>query len=98
MVKKSHPQREYISNNLTFSVIQWSTYKANIAYPHNIMRNAIESEAVLAEILATADAEVHGMRNYETPCYCTFNIVGPSGVRALPLAAGINEGDHYFRC
>ena len=23
--------------------------------------------------------------------------VGPSGVRALPLAAGINEGDHYFR-
>ena len=61
------------------------------------MRNAIESEAVLAEILATADAEVHGMRNYETPCYCTFNIVGPSGVRALPLAAGINEGDHYFR-
>ena len=60
------------------------------------MRNAIESEAVLAEILATADAEVHGMRNYETPCYCTFNIVGPSGVRALPLAAGINEGGHYW--
>ena len=23
--------------------------------------------------------------------------VGPSGVRALPLAAGINEGGHYFR-
>jgi hypothetical protein len=22
---------------------------------------------------------------------------GPSGVRALPLAAGINEGGHYFR-
>ena len=22
--------------------------------------------------------------------------VGPSGVRALPLAAGINEGGHYF--
>jgi hypothetical protein len=22
---------------------------------------------------------------------------GPSGVRALPLAAGINEGVHYFR-
>ena len=21
---------------------------------------------------------------------------GPSGVRALPLAAGINEGGHYF--
>ena len=25
-----------------------------------------------------------------------FNF-GPSGVRALPLAAGINEGGHYFR-
>ena len=24
-------------------------------------------------------------------------LVGPSGVRALPLAAGINEGGHYFR-
>ena len=23
--------------------------------------------------------------------------LGPSGVRALPLAAGINEGGHYFR-
>ena len=22
---------------------------------------------------------------------------GPSGVRVLPLAAGINEGGHYFR-
>ena len=22
---------------------------------------------------------------------------GPSGVRALPLAAGINEGGHHFR-
>jgi hypothetical protein len=24
-------------------------------------------------------------------------IIGPSGVRALPLAANINEGGHYFR-
>ena len=23
-------------------------------------------------------------------------VIGPSGVRALPLAAGINEGGHYF--
>ena len=23
-------------------------------------------------------------------------IIGPSGVRALPLAAGINVGGHYF--
>ena len=23
--------------------------------------------------------------------------IGPSGVRALPLAAGINKGGHYFR-
>ena len=23
-------------------------------------------------------------------------IIGPSGVRALPLAAGMNEGGHYF--
>ena len=23
-------------------------------------------------------------------------VVGPSGVRALPLAAGTNEGGHYF--
>ena len=26
-----------------------------------------------------------------------FLIIGPSGVRALPLAAGRNEGGHYFR-
>ena len=25
------------------------------------------------------------------------NYVGPSGVHALPLAAGRNEGGHYFR-
>ena len=25
------------------------------------------------------------------------DIVGPSGVHALPLAAGRNEGGHYFR-
>ena len=25
------------------------------------------------------------------------NHLGPSGVRALPLAAGIKEGGHYFR-
>ena len=24
--------------------------------------------------------------------------IGPSGVRALPLAAGRNEGGHYFHC
>ena len=28
----------------------------------------------------------------------SFSIsIGPSGVRALPLAAGTNEGGHYFR-
>ena len=28
---------------------------------------------------------------------CSAQLVfGPSGVRALPLAAGINEGGHYF--
>ena len=26
-----------------------------------------------------------------------LGIIGPSGVRALPLAAGKNEGGHYFR-
>ena len=26
-----------------------------------------------------------------------FVIIGPSGVRALPLAAAINVGGHYFR-
>ena len=25
------------------------------------------------------------------------NYIGPSGVRALPLAAGINVGGHYFK-
>ena len=29
--------------------------------------------------------------------YCCQRKIGPSGVRALPLAAGINEGGHYFR-
>ena len=24
-------------------------------------------------------------------------VIGPSGVRALPLAAGIHKGGHYFR-
>ena len=26
-----------------------------------------------------------------------YACIGPSGVHALPLAAGINEGGHYFR-
>ena len=34
------------------------------------------------------------------PCFDCAQIntkIGPSGVRALPLAAGRNEGAHYFR-
>ena len=27
----------------------------------------------------------------------SYSRIGPSGVRALPLAAGRNEGGHYFR-
>ena len=27
----------------------------------------------------------------------TYQEIGPSGVHALPLAAGIDEGGHYFR-
>ena len=41
---------------------------------------------------------------YNLPLHFEFAIrsdvggnVGPSGVRALPLAAGINKGGHYFR-
>ena len=30
------------------------------------------------------------------PCKECLHIIGPSGVRALPLAAGTNEGVHYF--
>ena len=34
---------------------------------------------------------------FETAIYHElFFHVGPSGVRALPLAAGTNEGGHYF--
>ena len=29
--------------------------------------------------------------------FATITDFGPSGVRALPLAPGINEGGHYFR-
>ena len=29
--------------------------------------------------------------------YFAYFSFGPSGVRALPLAAGRNEGGHYFR-
>ena len=43
-----------------------------------------------AEGLACADP---GAR---TPIGASGN-VGPGGVSALPLAAGINEGGHYFR-
>ena len=36
---------------------------------------------------------------YHIVQHCKFynDCIGPSGVRALPLAASINEGDHYFR-
>ena len=30
-------------------------------------------------------------------CLLYVELIGPSGVRALPLAAGTNEGGHYFR-
>ena len=29
--------------------------------------------------------------------FSNYERIGPSGVRALPLAAGRNEGGHYFR-
>jgi hypothetical protein len=31
------------------------------------------------------------------PTLFMLHEIGPSGVRALPLAAGINVGGHYFR-
>ena len=34
---------------------------------------------------------------WNTSRYKLGIIIGPSGVRALPLAAGTNEGGHYFR-
>ena len=38
------------------------------------------------------------LTNIYTHVYTQIYIhVGPSVVRALPLAAGINEGGHYFR-
>ena len=36
----------------------------------------------------------YGVRENKIEGY--IRIVGLSGVRALPLAAGINEGGHYF--
>ena len=36
---------------------------------------------------------------YTDQCGCmpdTSLVIGPSGVRALPVAAGTNEGGHYF--
>ena len=38
----------------------------------------------------------HYFRRWQAKIVTTINF-GPSGVRALPLAAGINEGGHYFR-
>ena len=29
--------------------------------------------------------------------WCVLALIGPSEVRALPLAAGLNVGGHYFR-
>ena len=37
------------------------------------------------------------MRCHGTKCPLLMAFFGPSGVHALPLAAGINEGGHYFR-
>ena len=37
-----------------------------------------------------------GMQVHDCPLRILYNF-GPSGVRALPLAVGINEGGHYFR-
>ena len=34
-------------------------------------------------------------RNLVRPLFLVIHL-GPSGVRALPLTAGINEGGHYF--
>ena len=31
-----------------------------------------------------------------TPNDHSITLIGPSGVRALPLAAGTNEGGHYW--
>ena len=33
---------------------------------------------------------------WNTSRYKLGIIIGPSGVRALPVAAGTNEGGHYF--
>ena len=40
---------------------------------------------------------VHTTATAATAATARVQQIGPSGVRALPLAAGINEGGHYFR-
>ena len=45
--------------------------------------------AHLQEVLRS-DAQIEG---HALSCLC---LIGPSGVRALPLAAGRNEGGHYY--
>ena len=41
-------------------------------------------------------AEVAHRDHFSLSYTLNGKIIGPSGVRALPLAAGINEGGHYF--
>ena len=48
-----------------------------------------KTQKILLNLLATKGSEVLHAAIYD---YLDF---GPSGVRALPLAAGINVGGHY---
>ena len=51
-------------------------------------------QTFLAKISSPARAPY--THTLDTTCTSCFIFVGPSVVRALPLAAGRNEGGHYF--
>ena len=40
---------------------------------------------------------LHSVPTHMRVPFLKMSIFGPIGVHALPLAAGINEGGHYFR-
>ena len=86
----------------TFEGQQFVTYNLEVENAAGwVMRNQL-SDVMYSGGLGADTRTVHEIKNYKNQLggelvrYMS-DYFGPSGVRALPLAAGRNEGGHYFR-
>ena len=82
--------------------MSYHKFYSDLSYFHSKLKDLLSREQAELVPLPASCSQC----DYKPPNYCWhgkcvnsgkfFDKIGPSGVHALPLAAGINVGGHYF--